>query len=44
MSAYQEEALQHIWYALRSHSEEHLPPPSYHGCWHGVSQGFFLES
>ncbi|XBH81234.1 hypothetical protein VPH35_106831 [Triticum aestivum] len=20
------------------------PPPSYHGCWHGVSRGFFLES
>ena len=19
-------------------------PPSYHGCWHGVSRGFFLES
>ncbi|KAI4965555.1 hypothetical protein ZWY2020_051309 [Hordeum vulgare] len=27
-----------------SHSEEHLPPPSYRGCWHGVSRGFFLES
>ncbi|KAI9391235.1 hypothetical protein POPTR_007G062061v4 [Populus trichocarpa] len=22
----------------------HLPPPSYRGCWHGVSRGFFLES
>ena len=21
-----------------------LAPPSYHGCWHGVSRGFFLES
>ena len=20
------------------------PPPSYRGCWHGVSRGFFLES
>ncbi|KAK9069616.1 hypothetical protein SSX86_011520 [Deinandra increscens subsp. villosa] len=28
----------------KSHSEEHLPPPSYRGCWHGVSRGFFLES
>ena len=27
-----------------SHSEEHLPPPSYRGCWHGVRRGFFLES
>jgi len=27
-----------------SHSEEHLPPPSYRGCCHGVSRGFFLES
>ena len=27
-----------------SHSEEDLPPPSYRGCWHGVSRGFFLES
>ncbi|KAK8510350.1 hypothetical protein V6N12_011721 [Hibiscus sabdariffa] len=27
-----------------SHSEEHLPPPSYRGCWHGVSRGFFLDS
>ena len=27
-----------------SHSEEHLPPPSYRGCWHGVSRGFCLES
>ncbi|WOG81005.1 hypothetical protein DCAR_0100150 [Daucus carota subsp. sativus] len=24
--------------------KEHLPPPSYRGCWHGVSRGFFLES
>ncbi|GJS41170.1 hypothetical protein Tco_0566213 [Tanacetum coccineum] len=21
-----------------------MPPPSYRGCWHGVSRGFFLES
>ena len=21
-----------------------FPPPSYRGCWHGVSRGFFLES
>jgi hypothetical protein len=27
-----------------SHSEEDLPPPSYRGCWHGVSRGFLLES
>ena len=27
-----------------SHSEEHSPPTSYRGCWHGVSRGFFLES
>lgn len=27
-----------------SHSEEHLPPPSYRGCWHGVSRGFLTES
>ncbi len=27
-----------------SHSEEHLPPPSYRGCWHGVSRGLFFES
>ncbi|RDY14789.1 hypothetical protein CR513_00089, partial [Mucuna pruriens] len=30
--------------AFHHHSEEHLPPPSYRGCWHGVSRGFFLES
>ena len=22
-----------------SHSEEHLPLPSYRGCWHGISRG-----
>ncbi len=23
-----------------NHSEQRLPPPSYRGCWHGVSRGF----
>jgi hypothetical protein len=23
-----------------SNSEQHLPPPYYRGCWHGVSRGF----
>nr|CAB3503715.1 unnamed protein product [Digitaria exilis] len=31
-------------FGVPSHSEEPLPPPSYRGCWHGVSRGFFLES
>ena len=26
-----------------SNSGQRLPPPSYRGCWHGVSRGFFLE-
>ena len=26
-----------------SKSEQRLPPPSYRGCWHGVSRGLFLR-
>ncbi len=35
----------HTWHAAYarftpSNSEQRLPPPSYRGCWHGVSRGF----
>ena len=26
-----------------SNSEQRFPPPSYRGCWHGVSRGFLLR-